>query len=528
MSKCQAQSDRKLSLRYKVLSMLLVLLGSLTLGGCALPSLDNREVSSVLLSSQAQKTPLGEAIKPFVEMHPNKSGIHLLGNPRDAFSARVLLAQNAERTIDVQYYIWEKDVTGTLLLEAINAAAKRGVRIRLLLDDNGIAGLDDALVALSTLDNVQVRIFNPFRHRSAKWLGYLTDFSRVNRRMHNKSFTVDNSVTVIGGRNIGDDYFGATSGILKQDLDLVAVGEVVNQVSIDFDKYWKSDSAYPINDIVKSAAQAQYTTAEFIPEQVSNSARDDYINEIKDSTFIEAFLGRQLSFEWADTKMISDDPVKGIGIANTKQLLFTKLTDVIGQPESSLLLVSPYFVLNKEGVEAFADLAAKGVSISVLTNSMQATDVLPVHAGYAKNRKALLLAGVKLYELRTSANSSTTTMSQLGPFGSSASSLHAKTFALDSNRLFVGSFNFDPRSMHLNTELGFVISSSYLTQALENELSQQVTSSAYQVKLDEAGDIVWIETNNGLQVIHTKEPGMNLLSRAALSIFTILPIDWLL
>lgn len=524
----QALVNSLLASIYQVLPTTLLSLGVLCIVGCALPSLDNRDDSSGLLSNEAQQTAIGRTTKPHVDNNPGKSGIRMLSNPRDAFAARVLLAQKAQRTIDVQYYIWKKDVTGTLMLETISDAAERGVRVRLLLDDNGIAGLDDALIALSTLDNVQVRIFNPFTNRRFKWLGYLTDFSRVNRRMHNKSFTVDNSVTIIGGRNIGDDYFGATSGILKQDLDLAAVGEVVAHVSTDFDKYWASESAYPINDIVQSRASTNYTTAEFIPEQGVNPARDDYIKAIKASTFIEEVINQELSFEWVRTKMISDDPIKGMGIANKEQLLMHKLVKVIGQAESTLLLISPYFVPTEEGVKAFTELAAKGVSISVLTNSMQATDVLPVHAGYAKHRKALLLAGVKLYELRLDLHSDNSKQSNLGPFGSSASSLHAKTFAVDSNRLFVGSFNFDPRSMHINTELGFVIESPKLTQQLENEFHQQVSGVAYQVRLNEDNDIVWIETNNGMEKIHTKEPGMTLFSRMALSIFTIMPIDWLL
>lgn len=491
-------------------------------------SLQSRIVSSSLSLEDAQNTPLGKAIAPISQRHPDKSGIRLLGDAKGAFAARMLLALSAQKTLDIQYYIWQKDITGALLFEAIAEASKRGVRVRLLLDDNGINGLDESLASLDRLENVEVRIFNPFSQRTFKWLGFITDFSRVNRRMHNKSFTVDNSVTVIGGRNIGDDYFGATGGILKQDLDLVAVGAVVDDVSNDFDQYWSSDSAYPITEVVHSSSVSTYNTAEYMPEQVSNPKRAVYVEALKQSSLVEALLAKELTLEWKVAKMISDDPAKGLGKHNKETLLLHKLAQIIGRPKATLLLVTPYFVPNKEGVSAFAELAKSGVSISILTNSMQATDVLPVHSGYAKHRKALLKAGIQLFELRSGTEEKDGRLKKLGPFGSSASNLHAKTFAIDSERLFVGSFNFDPRSMYLNTELGFVIESESLTKQVEDEFYQQVNQMAYQLSLDDDNNILWIEKNGNVETVHTDEPGMTVFSRAALIVLGFLPIDWLL
>ena len=500
----------------------------LIIGGCTLPSLESRVASRSLSTEEAQKTLLGEAIAPFSQQHPQKSGVRLLANPKDAFAARILLALSAEQTLDIQYYIWQKDITGALLFETITEAAQRGVRVRLLLDDNGINGLDETLASLNRLDNVQVRIFNPFAQRRFKWLGFITDFSRVNRRMHNKSFTVDNSVTVIGGRNIGDDYFGATSGILRQDLDLVAVGCVVDEVSKDFDKYWASGSAYPIEYVVNSSKTSTYTTAEYMPEQVHNPKREIYLQALGQSSLVQSMLAKELSFEWKATRMISDDPAKGVGKHKKENLLFYKLAQIIGRPTSTVLLVTPYFVPTKEGVKAFVKLAQSGVSISILTNSMEATDVLAVHAGYAKHRKALLKAGIQLFELRSIAEDADRNLKKLGPFGSSASSLHAKTFAIDSQRLFVGSFNFDPRSMHLNTELGFVIESPALAAQVEEEFYQHAALTAYQLSLDENNKIQWTQTNGKTKTIHKTEPSMNIFSRAALGVLSVLPIDWLL
>lgn len=201
------------------------LLAGLT--GCALPSLEGRSHSEALPLDQARNTMIGQAVTPMVQQHPGLSGIYPLFDPHDAYAARALLAFAAQKTLDVQYYIWRGDTTGTLMLGTLLQAAERGVRVRLLIDDNGITGLDDSLSALNAHPNIEVRLFNPFVLRWPKSLGFLMDFSRLNRRMHNKSFTVDNQVTIIGGRNVGDEYFGATQDVLFADLDVMAIGAVV-------------------------------------------------------------------------------------------------------------------------------------------------------------------------------------------------------------------------------------------------------------------------------------------------------------
>jgi putative cardiolipin synthase len=327
---------------------------------CALPPQTQRAESSYLSASKVSDTLLYQATNPNTNTYPGQSGVYLLGNPQDAFATRVLLAKTAERSIDIQYYIWENDVTGTLLLEAIHEAAERGVRIRMLLDDNGIGGLDHSLATLNKHPNVQIRLFNPFKQRSLKWLGYFTDFSRVNRRMHNKSFTADNSVTVIGGRNIGDDYFGATSGILKQDLDLIAIGEVVEDVSMDFDRYWQSESSYLIESFVKVDENARFNTKNWNADPANIEKRNEYIDAIRRSTFIEKLLSNEFVFQWSDVNMVSDDPAKGVGQSEESGLLINRLKKVLGNPKNSLTLVSPYFVPTGAGLDAFTQLAQSG------------------------------------------------------------------------------------------------------------------------------------------------------------------------
>lgn len=223
-----------------------------------LPDLGPRPVSRYL--EDTARTPLGQGATKLIsrqDVPAGYSGVHMLKDGRDAFAARILLARSATRTLDVQYYIWHGDLSGTLLLEAMRDAAERGVRVRLLLDDNGIAGLDDVLAALDRHPNIEIRLFNPFVLRKPKMLGYLADFARLNRRMHNKSFTADNQATIIGGRNVGDEYFGARDDGLFADLDVLAIGPVVGDVSRDFDRYWSSRSAYPAERILPPASQRE-------------------------------------------------------------------------------------------------------------------------------------------------------------------------------------------------------------------------------------------------------------------------------
>ena len=233
--------------------------------GCALPQLNDRTQSTALTPQLAAETRLGVELAGRLAQNPGKAGIYPIHDPKQAFASRVALVRAAERTIDIQSYLWHNDTTGTLMLNELLAAAERGVRVRLLLDDNGITGLDNQLNRLDRHSNIEVRLFNPFVIRNPKWLGYITDFSRANRRMHNKSFTVDNMATISGGRNIGDEYFGATDAGLFTDLDMLCVGTVVDAVSRDFDAYWQSDSAYPASKILPSGCNLISETAIILP-----------------------------------------------------------------------------------------------------------------------------------------------------------------------------------------------------------------------------------------------------------------------
>lgn len=494
---------------------------SLALASCSsLPPLEGRVASTAIV--ETDDTRLGKALMPLTMAHPGLAGIHALADGRDAFAARAVLAQAADRSLDVQYYIWRNDTTGRLMFDALRNAAERGVRVRLLLDDNNTAGLDEALAALDAHPMIEVRLFNPNAMRSVRAVGLVADFMRLNRRMHNKSFTADNQVTIIGGRNVGDEYFGAAGEISFADLDVIAAGPVVRAVSDDFDLYWNSPSAYPLALLAPDAVAA--------PALKPDAEATAYIEGIKRSAFLEQLVGGSLPLEWARTRFVSDDPAKVTGKAAPEANIAFKLRDLLGEPERSLDLVSPYFVPGEEGAAAFADLARKGARTRILTNSLEATDVAAVHAGYAKWRKPLLEAGVTLYELRREATDepSREKRGSGNGIGSSDASLHAKTFGVDGKRVFVGSFNVDQRSIHLNTEMGMVIDSPALATRLGETLDRTLPTRAYEVKLDERGSVIWLERRGDQVVRHEKEPGTSWFKRAAVKVLSWLPIDWLL
>jgi cardiolipin synthase C len=506
--------------------------------GCgSLPSLEGR-VHSTAFTDTAD-TRLGRAANAAGTARPGLSGVYPLLDSRDAFAARVLLAEAAERSLDVQYYIWKADMSGALLFKALRAAADRGVRVRLLLDDNNTAGMDDTLAALHAHPQIEVRLFNPFTLRTPRLLGYLTDFARLNRRMHNKSFTADNQSTIIGGRNVGDEYFGATDGLAFVDLDVLAIGPVVADVSADFDRYWASASAYPADLLLPAADPARVAQ---LADKASFIERDPaaagYLSAVRDTPFVRQLLEGTLPLQWAPTRLVSDDPAKVLGKGNAGTTLPQQLRGIIGTPAMELELVSPYFVPGENGTAALVDMARHGVAVSVLTNAMEATDVLPVHAGYAKRRKALLRGGVKLYELRRLAVApdapdppnvpAAAGRSGNALFQSSGSSLHAKTFSVDRSKVFIGSFNFDPRSRDLNTEMGFVIDSPALAGDIADLFGSGLGTNAYEVRLDAEGDLIWLEQRGDRIVRHEREPGAGPWQRFVVWIVSLLPVEWLL
>jgi putative cardiolipin synthase len=503
-----------------------VLLAMLAAGCATLPPLDGRIASTA--RTDTATTRLGRAIAPGVAANAGLSGVHPLPSPLAAFTARAYLARSADATLDVQYYLWHADASGTLLLEALWRAAERGVRVRFLLDDMGSAGQDARLAAFDAHPNVEVRLYNPFANRSMRAVDFTTDFARVNRRMHNKSFTADNQATIVGGRNVGNEYYGAGDGVEFTDLDVIAVGPIVRDVSAAFDLYWNSASAYPAARMLAAPPEPAA-----LLERTFDALREDpearaYVDALRESPDVQALLGARLPLEWTRATLVRDDPRKTLDTADDPALLLlASLLPAIGEPRRSFDLVSPYFVPGERGTEVLAALARRGVRVRVLTNSLAATDVGPVHAGYAKRREALLRAGVELHEFKPAA-APPASDAKKGFAGSRAGSLHAKTFAIDAARLFVGSFNFDPRSARLNTEMGVVIESPVLARRLVERLDRDLASIAWQVRLREDGGLEWIDRAGGTEVRLAHEPETTAARRAFIRALSALPIDHLL
>ena len=506
---------------------LVPLLASLLAGCAGLPSLEGREESFALKDTSG--TRLAGAVAPLVAEHPGKSGIHALALATDAFAARMLLARAAERSIDVQYYIWHPDQSGGLILGELWDAARRGVRVRLLIDDQNTAGEDDILAALGAEPRFEVRIYNPFATRTGRLVNYLYDFERVNRRMHNKSFTVDGQVAIVGGRNIGNEYFGAGTEVPFKDLDVIAIGPAARDVEDEFDRYWNSASAYPARILLgppppdgAALIEGRAAAARADPESRA------YVEAVRDTPLVAALLDRRLALDWAETELVSDDPAKTLDATTRRDaLLLSELVSGVARPRRSFDIISPYFVPGEKGSEVLEKLVREGVRVRVLTNSLAATDVGVVHSGYSKRRCGLARNGVKLFEMKPDVEDRET--QQRKKKGASAARLHAKTFQVDDELVFAGSFNFDPRSALLNTEMGLVIRSPVLARRLSESFETEVVRNAYEVRALE-GDacIEWIEHTAAGDVRHEAEPETGWLRRAWVEFLTLLPIDWLL
>jgi putative cardiolipin synthase len=513
---------------FRILVFAFTALAALISGCATLPSLEGRTATNAL--DDTAGTRLGRAVAADVAANPGKTGVHPLPEGHAAFAARVLLAAAAEKSLDAQYYIWHGDQAGYLLFEALWRAAERGVRVRLLLDDLNTGGLDPTIAALDAHPNIEVRLYNPLVQRGARMLNFLTDFTRVNRRMHNKSFTVDNQVSVVGGRNIANEYFGVGSGVVYADLDVIAVGAAVQEVSREFDLYWNSPSAYPAASFVGAPGpdgtaklEARFAATRADPESVA------FLEAARTTSLVRDLLGRELALEWTHARAVYDDPAKTLDTtARTDVLLFPELVRTMGQAEKTFDLISPYFVPGEEGTAALVMQASKGVKVRILTNSLASSEASVVHSGYAKRRLDLLRAGVQLYEIKTTAaREAREEKAKLG--SSSSAALHAKTFAVDRNRIFVGSFNFDQRSARLNTEMGLVIDSPTLAQRLAERFDTAAPLVAYEVRLAPDGrSLEWIERTAAGETRYDTEPGTSWYQRFSVEVLSIFPVDWML
>jgi putative cardiolipin synthase len=477
------------------------------LAGCASIDFDYPRSESRALTGTDQ-TYLGRQFTDLVASKPSgESGFLLLKDGIDALATRLFLIQRAERSIDLQYFILKTDVTGSVLLHRLLEAADRGVRVRLLLDDVDASGYDAGMAGLSSHPNFEIHVFNPFgrgfagRPRSA-----LTNFGRINRRMHNKTFIVDNQVAIIGGRNIADEYFDAREDARFSDQDVLAIGPVVTDASRMFDTYWNHETALPVpafaempEDPAAELERVQHKFAAAREAILGTRYAAAVRQEVRDSNEIDTN-----AFSWAPYTLVYDSPDKGVkSRADEGDSIRTPLVESLESARSELVIVSPYFVPGKSGIDRFTALQAQGVQVIIITNSLASQDQLLVHSGYAPSRKPLLEHGVKIYEVRPDADQ---TGAEFVDPGDTTVSLHTKAFLVDRKALFVGSFNFDPRSAYLNTESGIIIRSEELSQEFAAAVNTALTRRTYEVFLNENGKLRWRYTREGEEVVYDKEP----------------------
>jgi len=482
-----------------------------------------------------ENTRIGRSVAPLLIEQPGESGFFPLGNGLDAFVARLAMSEAADRTLDVQYYLFHDDATGRLLAGHLLQAADRGVRVRLLLDDMDMGGRDAGLAAVSQHPNIEIRLFNPFPSRGMRLLNFLTHFGTVTRRMHNKSFTVDNQLTIVGGRNIGDEYFEAAAGVNFGDMDVLALGPIVHEVSAAFDLYWNSDLAVPVDalgvtgdpGLLERARMRLAAEIEKLPDSV-------YGQRLREAELAQRLADRDLDFFWGPAHLLYDLPEKVRTDPDDRRThLGPELDELLASARTDLFLVSPYFVPGRQGTELLRSLVERGCRVTVLTNSLAATDVPAVHAGYSRYRQSLIEAGVEIYEMRPANTAAEEGRRRLGE---SQASLHAKTIVFDGERVLVGSMNLDPRSNLLNTEMGILIESRKLASAILDWRDQGLAEIAWRVDLEqtamagfpvgEEARLVWVGLENGQEVRrYDHDPDSAFWARFQAIVLRLLPIE---
>jgi cardiolipin synthase C len=500
--------------------------------GCAgLPKNVNLNPSYTI--SSGHETALGMIIGKQLVDHQGESGIYLLNKGLDAFVGRAVLARMAERSIDIQYYIFHQDTVGRLMINELLMAADRGVRVRMLIDDMYGSMADDVWTALDAHPNIKVRLFNPFSRSVPKNLQWITRFKDLNHRMHSKSFTVDNQVTIVGGRNIGDEYFEANPNVAFVDLDVLAIGPVVAEVSQAFDQYWNSDYAYPISVLTQPDSTEQLAKLKNTIELASKEReRTQYIEALKNSELARVLSQGGVRFEWAQAKVMYDSPEKKARSENWKaELLMSQLLPYLEKVTDELIIVNPYFVPGEKGADALCALSKRGAKVSILTNSLASNDVSAVHAGYARYRKKLLKCGVALFELDEDIRKKPGNTRAWVP-GLSKSSLHAKTMALDKKAMFVGSMNFDLRSLNINNEIGILFFNPHIVEKSTQFFNENIEKVAFRLVLHTnsigSESIHWHLNEDGKEIVYDSEPRIGFWKKLKVGLIRLLPIEHLL
>jgi putative cardiolipin synthase len=481
------------------------------LSGCAgLPRHVDKPHSDALVDPAA--TDLGKIVAAD-SGGKDLSGIRLIASGEEALASLIALADHAQKTLDIQYYIIHEDDSTRTLLRHVRLAAERGVRVRVLVDDMNTVGEDRRFLHLSERANVEVRVFNPFPGgRSATWtriLASINDIARINHRMHNKLFVADNALAITGGRNLGDAYFTRDQRSNFIDLDVVAAGEIVPELSATFDAFWNSRYAYPIASVA-STTEAEVPAAPAV--ETGTDADANWLAHDLDQ--------RMIDLTWVPATVLADRPAKMRGDAPTgeEETIANNIRALMKTAKQELLIISAYFVPGIDGMNLFRDLVARGVKVRVLTNSLASTDSPVVHIGYSRYRKQLLKLGVELYEIRPEPGHRPRRFRRAG--NSSNASLHAKALVIDQRLVFIGSMNMDGRSKKFNSEMGLVLRSPDFAKQVTNILDELDADESYKLSLDRHGRIEWTTGEGAEQKVWHKDPETTRLQRFLLELLS--------
>jgi putative cardiolipin synthase len=505
------------------------------LGGCASapPGAEYPKTASTALSDP-ETTQAGRQFAAAAHAHGDKTAYRIVPVGVDGFLLRMEMINSAERTLDLQYYIRHSDESGKLLTAALVRAADRGVRVRLLLDDGEAVPGDEQIFAIAGRPNIEIRVFNPFAYRGEnrfiKGTEYLFHHSRLDYRMHNKLLVADNAIALMGGRNIGDQYFQIDPDSQFADDDVFVGGPVVRDLSGTFDEYWNSALSVP--------AEALHTAHPHVSNQPPRAdkvdkAGFDYQSKLDSGEPLAGILAGRLPLTWAHAQVVCDRPDKGKAANGPRvgSMMYEPVAHAIAGAQTELLMVSPYVIPSKDELRLLQDRLAHKVRIRILTNSLETAPELSAHSGYMHYRTELLKEGAELYEVRSRLGNSrgsgqSTKISRYGNYA-----LHAKLYVLDRQRLFIGSMNLDQRSRRLNTEVGLIIDSAELAEETAKRFeAMTLPENSYAVVLpaDDAGHsphLEWRTVENGATVEYKKEPAKHAWQRAEVKFLSLLPLD---
>lgn len=507
---------------YKII--LLCLISFLT--GCNLPI--NQSLPQTAALVYEKKWIDGEQVEEKIQ--EKLTAYSTLDDPYISIASRLYLIRNAQHSLDLQYYIWKNDTIGQMLLAELLRAADRGVKVRLLIDDQNGTKLDATLKQLIQHPNFEIKLFNPYQFRYFRVFDYLFRFEKINHRMHNKLIIADGAIAVTGGRNISREYFDASNDFQFTDLDLLFYGHSVIDANQVFINFWNDPLSYSVKQWLGQATpqdleQFRQNQSLFLSEENQKIYQTE--SEISDQL-------NEHSMYWAKAYLVADSPNKIRNQAEQHELIYNQMLQRMGEPKEHLEIVSSYFVPTQQGTNYLTNLASKGMKIRILTNSYLANDVPIVHAFYQKYRKELLKSGIQLYEFKPDIEQRKRTWYEIATGNvipaknKNTSRLHAKFF--DTNDMvFIGSFNIDPRSVALNTEVGVVIDSAELQDNISQTLDYSLPKIAYELKLKPDGQLIWLEyLENGEIIEHEKEPKTTFFQRFMIQLMSILPIEWLM